>query len=112
MLHGSLPLIAHRLRLRGGEGEATQGRSDLLLQTADLLAWAKWTRASRDWLESQTQGRGAREQFVSDHQPPNALLVAVDETDVVSQTFAARAHASFGSSSSSKRDPLEQPPNA
>ncbi|HEY3947357.1 MAG TPA: hypothetical protein VGL78_19180 [Solirubrobacteraceae bacterium] len=23
MLHGSLPLIAHRLRLRGGEGEAT-----------------------------------------------------------------------------------------
>lgn len=55
MLHRSLPLIAHRLRLIGGAGDATQGRSDLLLQTADLLAWDNWTRSSRDWLDSQTE---------------------------------------------------------
>jgi hypothetical protein len=52
MLHRSLPLITHRLRLTGGEGEVPQGRSDLLLRTEDLLVWEKWTRASRDWLQS------------------------------------------------------------
>lgn len=55
MLHRSLPLIAHRLRLSGGEAEATHGSSDLLLRTADLLRWDNWSRASRDWLESQTE---------------------------------------------------------
>jgi len=42
------------LRLSGGEGEATQGRSELLLETTDLLAWDNWKPASRGWLESQT----------------------------------------------------------
>jgi len=53
MLHRSLPLLAHRLRLSGGISEEARGESEMLLGTEDLLAWDGWSSASRGWIEAR-----------------------------------------------------------
>jgi hypothetical protein len=53
MLHRSLPLLAHRLRLSGGISEEARGESEMLLSAEDLLAWDGWSSASRAWIKAR-----------------------------------------------------------